>query len=194
MLLSEFSLSPGVYESEDHLCNILNDNIKKTGLQKYYEFSFSDITKKITLTFPSEDNRWYKVCLSKALAIKTGFYQEHNVSECFDIIGRGGSDRISEFTTRIDEIDQLFVSCDLAANFHQVGSVRVPVLAIVPASNENFGSNVIFEPNTLIWLPLKRKTFNSAQTYISDKTGNHIPFTSGTSVVRVQIRRKSFLP
>ena len=187
--IGEIEISPGYYESGDILVKVLNDYIKDKGLEDYYMFLYDKISQKLVLSFPSEDDRWYKVCFSKDLARKTGFYS--NETKCYNIHGRGGSSHFAEYTIRLDEIDQLFVSCDLASDLHQVGNRRTPVLSIVPAFNVSFGDNVIFEPKTLIWLPLKRKSFNSAHTYISDAQGRNVPFTSGTSIVRVEIRRKS---
>ena len=156
-----------------------------------FEFTYDSVSRKFSVIFKNDDERWYGICFSKDLGRKIGFYEEK--SEYVMKIGRGNSNHLANFTTRIDELEQLFVSCDLAQNNHLVADKRVPVLHIVPGHNGSFGDNVIFEPKWLVWLPLKRKSFNTAECYISDAQGRSVLFSSGVSVVRLMIRRKGIL-
>ena len=204
--LGVIGIPSGFYSSEIELAKVINNLIAKKGLQDYFTVSYDEISRKLSISFPSSDNRWYKICFSYDIARKSGFYEDEEKKsddtitktvpdneKIYQVYGRGGGTHYGNYTTRLDEIDQLFVYCDLASELHQVGSDRSPLLAIVPASNGGFGVNVIFEPKTLIWLPLKRKSFNTAHVYIADAQGRKIPFTSGTSIVRVEIRRRAIL-
>ena len=128
--------------------------------------------------------------MSKDISRKLGFLNFPCEQECFSVYGKSGKTIEGGYTVRTDESDQIFVSCDLAQNQHVVGDIKSPLLHIVPSSGK-FGDILIFEPKSLIWLPIKRGSFDSAEIYITDPQGRNIPFTFGTSIVRVDIRRKN---
>ena len=188
--LANFSLKSGVYESGHVLQEEINNKIIEKGLHGYYDFEYDDITKKMKLSFTDTDNRWYKVHMSDDLARKLGFINFPSEHNWVSVYGKPGKMIEGGFTVRIDEIDQIFVACDLVQNNHVVGDIKSPLLHIVPSSG-SFDSVINFEPSTLLWLPIKRKTFDMAEVYITDAQGRNIPFSSGTSVVRVDIRRKN---
>ena len=188
--LANFSLKSGVYESGNVLQEEINKKITETGLNEYYDFEYDDITKKMKLPFTDPDNRWYKVHMSDDLARKLGFINFPSEQKWVSVYGKPGKDIEGGFTVRIDEIDQIFVTCDLVQNNHVVGDIKSPLLHIVPSSGP-FDSVINFEPSTLLWLPIKRKSFDTAEVYITDAQGRNIPFSSGTTVVRVEIRRKN---
>ena len=187
--LANFSLKSGVYESGNILQDEINNKITEAGLNEYYGFEYDNITKKMKLSFTDSDNKWFKVHMSNDLARKLGFMNFSSEQNWVSVYGKPGKKIEGGFTVRIDEIDQIFVTCDLVQNNHVVGDIKSPLLHIVPSSGP-FDSVIDFEPSTLLWLPLKRKTFDTAEVYITDAQGRNIPFSSGTTVVRVEIRRR----
>ena len=189
--LTKIILPPGCYTDGEHIQTEMNNKLKTAGFGEMFRFSYDSILRKFSVEFLAQDNKWYCVKFSKDLGRKIGIYSEKE--DFSTVVGRGGTIHLAEFTIRVDEIDQLFVSCDLVQSSHLVGDKKVPVLHIVPGYNGKFGDNVIFEPKWLVWLPLKRKSFHTAECYISDAQGRNIPFTSGVSVVRLMTRKKGIL-
>ena len=188
--LSSFTIKHGVYENSEDLIQAINNKINEIGLDHYFSFEYDNISKKISISFSDPEERWFKVSLTKDLTRKLGFLNFKCDQGWVSVYGQSGQTREGGYTVRLDEIDQIFVTCDLAQNLHVVGDIKSPLLHIVPSYGK-FGDTIVFEPKTLIWLPIKRKSFDTAEIYITDAQGRNIPFSSGTSIVRVDIRRKN---
>jgi len=68
-----------------------------------------------------------------------------------------------------------------------VGDVRAELLCIIPAEARTLKS-AIYSPHHLHYLPVTRNNFNSIKIDIRDVRGNHVPFSSGHSVVKLHFR------
>ena len=187
-LIDKIVIPSGVYENESELV----EKLKKIYTEEsIFRFEYDSMTKKITIEILGTENYWYKICMSKDLARKLGFQNYPVDSEDHIYVHSKANQTITaKHTVRLNELDQIFVTCDLAENLHIVGDIKTPLLHIIPVSGK-FNDIINFEPKTLIWLPLKKNSFTTSEVYITDAQGRNVPFSSGISIVRVNIRRKN---
>ena len=90
----------------------------------------------------------------------------------------------------LDEVDLLYVHCDLAADSHLVGDKRVPLLAAVSVQGR-MGEVVHYEPRVLDWLPVRSSYVSTIEVLITDGAGRRVPFETGATLVKVHLRRRS---
>lgn len=189
--LFSVQIPSGCYTSMSQVVKTISDLIKKEGYKDYVSFSFDTVSNKISVKFNDGLEIQYtaRIILDPGLVRKLGWMRTGYFGPVA-IIGNRGYEETAPYVGRLDEIEQLFISCDIAQNCHIVGDKETPILQIF-SSKGNFQEMLSFEPKNLVWLPLRRNQFKDAMCIITDATGETVPFESGTSIVRVQIRRVS---
>ena len=90
----------------------------------------------------------------------------------------------------LDEVDLLYVHCDLAADSHLVGDKRVPLLAAVSVQGR-MGEVVHYEPQMLDWLQVRSGYVSTIEVLITEGAGRRVAFEKGATLVKVHLRRRS---
>lgn len=190
--LFSVEIPAGCYTSMSQVAETINVLIEKEGYEDYLKFTHQAVSNKFSVEYKNgvEENT-AQVLFSHALARKLGWMRGGpTYTGSIGILGVAGYKEEAPHVARLDEIEHLFISCDIAQNCHIVGDKETPLLQIF-CSNGNFQQLLSYEPKNLVWLPLRRNQFQDAMCIITDATGETIPFESGTAIVRVQIRRVS---
>jgi len=84
-------------------------------------------------------------------------------------------------------MQNLYVYTDDLIEPQIVGDVRAELLCVIPAEERTLKS-AIYTPQDLHYLPVVRNNFSSIKIDIRDVRGNHVPFSSGHSVVKLHFR------
>lgn len=87
--------------------------------------------------------------------------------------------------------DQLYVYTDICEP-HTVGDTQAALLRIVSldTSKYKFGGNIVRQFAPIHYVPLLHYSFQNIVIDIRDQYGEHAPFTSGTSIVTLHLRKK----
>ena len=142
--------------------------------------------EKLVLSFHELlENHRLRIKLSPDLARKLGWAHQQ-----IEIDGFAGISIFSPGVIRIDELDVLYVNCDLARDDHVVGDVMQPLLQTISVKGSH-GDMITYEPQNISWLPLRKSYFSSTEVMICDGRGRLVPFERGTSIVQVHIRKRS---
>ena len=88
----------------------------------------------------------------------------------------------------IDPIDSLYVYCDIIES-RIVGDVLAPLLRVIPVKGKH-GETILKSYENVHYVPLQRKTFQTMEIDIRDRTGKAVPFERGTLSVTLHFRRK----
>ena len=189
--LFSVEIPTGYYSTVTEVVETINGLIEKQGYENYLDFTYHDVSNKISTHFKDglEENT-AEIVFSHDLARKLGWVRDSSYNGSIAVLGGAGYSEKAPHVPRLDEIEQLFVSCDIAQNYHIVGDKETPLLQIF-CSKGKFQQLLSYEPKNLVWLPLRRNQFKDAMCIITDATGATIPFESGTAIVRVLIRRVS---
>ena len=91
----------------------------------------------------------------------------------------------------MDPVDSLYVYCDVVEP-RVVGDSQVPLLRIVPAEGDH-GQLVTRIYENVHYVRLQRKSFQTIEINIRDRTGNIVPFEQGTLNVTVHFRQRKRL-
>lgn len=91
----------------------------------------------------------------------------------------------------MDPVDSLYVYCDVVEP-RVVGDSRVSLLRIVPAEGLH-GELVTRTYENVHYVRLQRKTFQTIEINIRDRTGNTVPFEQGTLNVTLHFRQRKRL-
>ena len=177
--LCTVSLPSGHYRTPQALIEALNGD---ENCSRLIWIDYADQDQRVTVSLISH---WsLQVTLSPDLAVKLGWSHEETVLYLNE--DRGWIK--SPGAVNLDEVDMIFVNCDLAADSHHVGDQMVPLLKTISPSGA-YGDFVQYEPMVIDWLPLRSRSISLAHVLITDATGRSIPFESGRCSVRLHIRR-----
>ena len=91
----------------------------------------------------------------------------------------------------MDPVDSLYVYCDVVEP-RVVGDSQVPLLRIVPAEGDH-GQLVTRIYENVHYVRLQRKSFQTIEINIRDRTGNIVPFEQGTLNVTLHFRQRKRL-
>ena len=91
----------------------------------------------------------------------------------------------------MDPVDSLYVYCDVVEP-RVVGDSQVPLLRIVPAEGDH-GQLVTRIYENVHYVRLQRKSFQTIEINIRDRTGNIVPFEQGTLNVTLHFRQRKHL-
>ena len=92
----------------------------------------------------------------------------------------------------MDPVDSLYVYCDVVEP-RMVGDSQVPLLRIVPAEGDH-GQLVTRIYENVHYVRLQRKSFQTIEINIRDRTGNIVPFEQGTLNVTLHFCQRKRLP
>ena len=88
----------------------------------------------------------------------------------------------------IDPIQSLYVYSDLIES-RIVGDVSAPLLRIVPVLGKH-GETVMKSYENVHYIPIQRRSFETVEIDIRDRTGKKVPFERGTLNVTLHFRRR----
>ena len=177
-------LRPGHYGSPDKVMDILNAKAVPSGVR----FIYSSITQRVTVkTVTGRPSTILSVelVLSPDLAYKLGW---PDVEQGL-VLAHQSSRIVSPGVMNLEEVEVLYVNCDLASPSHVVGSSLVPLLKTVAVKGQ-YGAAVQFEPMVLDWIPVRHRRITTASVLITDSTGRLVPFERGRCSVKVHLRRR----
>ena len=183
-------LRPGYYDSPQRVVRALNNSAR----QMPVNFRYGSVTGKIFAKaqyFVKDSRKWpqLEVKLSPDLAYKLG-WEDREQQLCFR--EEAPEEIESPGVAQMSDVDVLYINCDLAGDYHIVGSSKVPLLkSVAVKSGAIHGDTVLFEPRVLDWIPLRHKRITSVEVLITDSTGRPVPFERGRSSIKVQLRRRS---
>ena len=204
----------GHYESPNMLVKQINDAISDIEtIRNSIRFSYNEISKKITITFDKESIGSTSIAMSKGLTELLGFehvalkeniiLNEHkvelarNISEALP----EGSDGLIELIpnkaysyigTNVCDLQKgfysLYVYCDVVEHV-LVGDTKAPLLRTVNVSGKKESMvNRIFQ--TVQYVPVGKKQFDTIEIDIRDDAGRKIPFQRGRVIVTLHFRLK----
>lgn len=178
------ALLPGHY---DNVAIVLRELRMTRGVyQSFIDFEYAEVMEKIIFKFDTQlADQILRIKLSPNLARKLGWAHQE-----VEIAGSGGTIVFSPGVIRIDELDAIYVNCDLARDDHVVGHVMQPLLQTVCVKGSH-GDMMTYEPQNISWLPLRKSFYTSTEVMICDGQGRLVPFERGTCIVQVHIRRRS---
>ena len=202
----DVSPPPGHYDSPEALVKQINSTIaSKENKKNLIRFSYNEISKKITLHFSSDAKLPTFLIMSKMFAELAGFsfadikpiLSEHEsedkrkeeVGNWWKIKGTANRNITG---TNVCDLQRgfysLFVYCDVVEHV-VVGDVKAPLLRTVNITGkEGLTVNRIFQ--TVQYVPVQRKQFNTIEIDIRDDTGRPVPFQRGKVIVTLHFRRK----
>ena len=95
--------------------------------------------------------------------------------------------RVTDSVVDMNPLDSLYVYCDVVEP-RVVGDSLTPLLRIVPVEGEH-GEIVTRIYNNVHYVRVQRKTFQTLEVNIRDRTGKKVPFERGTLNVTLHFRR-----
>ena len=148
--------------------------LKKTEVHKGVEISYNRVNQKTKF----DVKEGYIFHVSKELSELLGFHDKDFSS------GEYYSEEVSDK----NGLYSLYVYCPILEP-RTVGDIKVPLLRIVPIEGVN-GDFVSKSFETIHYIPLQYKRFETIEIYIRDDTGNPIPFQWGKVIVTLSFRRR----
>lgn len=167
----------GHYSSPSQILNVLNDS----RLSDVLRYSYSSIDQKIRIVIRWGDR--VRVRFSADLSLKLGWPPGKTV-----LWLSPGETLVAPNVLNLDNLDLIFVHCDIAQDSHIVGGQLLPLLKTVSVSGY-YGDNTNYEPKIVDWLPLRASSFHTARVLITDAEGQTVPFEKGNCSVKVHLRR-----
>ena len=174
-----FRVESGHYETVEQLIQTLN---ALEGLGEHLEFSYSKVQQKVTMKVKS--GRFRRLRLSNQLAGKLGW----PFARLEKLVPDSGETFTAPSVANLDEIDLIYVYCDMAADRHIVGNRRTALLKTVSVKGEH-GDRIQYEPRIVDWFPLRCNVFETVSVLITDGRGKPVPFEKGACTVTVHVRR-----
>ena len=95
--------------------------------------------------------------------------------------------RVTDSVVNMNPLDSLYVYCDVVEP-RVVGDSLTPLLRIVPVEGEH-GELVTRIYTNVHYVRVQRKTFQTLEVNIRDRTGKKVPFERGTLNVTLHFRR-----
>ena len=148
--------------------------LKKTEVHKGVEISYNRVNQKTKF----DVKEGYIFHVSKELSELLGFHDKDFSS------GEYYSEEVSDK----NGLYSLYVYCPILEP-RTVGDIKVPLLRIVPIEGVH-GDFVSKSFQTIHYIPLQYKRFETIEIYIRDDTGNPIPFQWGKVIVTLSFRRR----
>ena len=167
---------PGYYPVKDILLYVNSklDNVK---------MGINESSQKVTIN--NSDVNDLKIELSNTLSNILGFESESILS-----ISAGG-EVTAPFICNPHPNDQLYVYSSMLSAEHIVGGGLTNLLCICPIKSNTFNETVVYEPNNLTFLPIKRQHFLYSTIYICNHLGHEVSFERGPLEVHLRLRRVS---
>ena len=174
-----FFIPEGYYSSVELLLNEIAQNGNKAMLTtgNKIRLRYNPITRKVRFSHDHECTMTVPEHIRKMIGMEWEYFT----------IGRMKTTQVVD----MDPIDSLFVYCD-AAEPRVVGDSQVPLLRIVPAEGDH-GELVTRVYENVHYVRLQRKSFQTIEINIRDRTGNKVPFEQGTLNVTLHFRQRKRL-
>jgi hypothetical protein len=204
----DISPPAGHYENPDELVKQINISIAEVEKKPSVRFSYNDISKKISVKFLDELKYSTSIKMTKSLAELLGF--EWTVMREFteEFANLDTDKQFAEDKAGMLEMTPLgkiaytgSLVCDLQRGFHSlfvycdiaehvvVGDVKVPLLRTVNISGKE-GVMISKIYQTVQYVPIQRKQFDTIEIDIRDDTGRRVPFQRGKVIVTLHFRLK----
>ena|SRR5437868_7973522 len=167
----------GHYSKVEQITTLLNNHHTLGNFMKFHWESLTNTVKP--KTFISSDMRF---SVEFGDEIKTMLGIENDEEEMVS------KKPVNLFSTMPRE---LYVYCDIVEP-QLVGDTAAPLLRIVPVENvEKFGHVNCKIYNSLHYMPVMKKYFDTVEIDILTGTGDLAPFEFGSSIVKVHFRKRS---
>lgn len=191
MHMSDISPPPGFYETPDVLIKQINDGIIRLDKTDTTRFLFNSISKKISIYFDPNRKKNASIKISKILAELMGFSSDTYVSKDGKWVHIFPNDKSNYYHGEsVCDLQRgfysLYIYCDIVENV-VVGDVKVPLLRVVNINGKE-GLTVSRLFNTVQYVPIQRKQFDTIEINIRDDTGRLVPFERGKVVVTLHFR------
>lgn len=197
---TKVAISDGYYKSNNELIEKLNESIKCVGdeeLVNAFKFKYDTITRICTLHIevPDDANNFsLKISpkLKEILNISDNLVDlEPYKPKCSTKMD--SNTKVLRFTLkgkdtmRLNSIYNIMVYCDLA-NPTIVGDADAPLLRTVPVEDEHWKYQSS-SPNKLQFIPASKREIRTISIYIFSDFGELVPFTSGRTIVTLELRK-----
>lgn len=197
---TKVTLSDGYYKSNEELIQKLNDGIKCIGgeeLVDTFKFEYDNITRICTLFIDIPDEASdFSLKISPALSAILNITDNLADLEVFESKCPSKPDKksnVSRFilkgkdTMRLTTIYNILIYCDLAKP-SVVGDVDAPLLRAVAVEDGHWKYQST-SPSQLQFIPVSKREIRTVSIYIFSDFGEIVAFTSGRTIVTLQLRR-----
>ena len=179
LVRKSFFIRAGYYP---HIYDLLNEIQNKTNealqdADNSIQLTYDGITGKISVMFSRPCSLSLPLHIRKIIGLPRGSWDATN--------SNGGD------VSDLDPVDSLFVYCDVLEH-RVVGDSQVPLLRIVPVEGSH-GELVTRIYENVHYVRLQRKTFQTIEINIRDRTGINVPFEAGTLNVTLHFRQRKRL-
>ena len=199
----DLNIPPGYYETVKDVTDQLNTYVRKLfsspvkvwqtdnkdnaifaekfiGDTYWPSFKYNDVNRRVYCSIPP--NMTLK--FSKEMTTLLGMRQQTMTNNDKDTTLVKGHN-VSDITAGIQN---LHIYCDVL-EMTPLGDSLVPLLRIVPVSDEKYGSNVTKYYESPRYVPLQKKQFDSIEIDIRDSFGEKIAFETGQVIVTLHFKR-----
>ena len=140
---------------------------------------FSHAKGKISMRLHEHPDFHYAIKFSRDLARMLGLDEDITYSQ------NTTAKRVASLVA--GSIHSVYIYCDILEHV-AVGDTRAPLLRIVDKPERTHG-NVHHTLNPILYVPLQKKNFDTAEINIMTDTGVPVPFRSGKAFVVLEFRR-----
>ena len=174
----DVNLKPGKYDDCEQLVDAISEALSSYVEVNTITLKFNKISKRVYLTVKAGEAIWFAETLSQMLGFGT---RTVFVGPILELEGENVCDINRGFYN-------LYCYCSLAEPI-MVGDTQVPLLRIVPITGKH-GDFVTQTYQSIQYVPLNHKEFDTVEINIKDDTGKSVPFETGKVVVVLHLRRR----
>lgn len=181
----EFQIKIGNYKDVQSLVNVINQGLNE--IIKYKLIEYNTASRRVKILKPEENQPilYNAVHFENKLALQLGFTKEDNILK-FDESPNPASVHYGLF-------DRMFIYCDII-DTQIIGHIEAQVLKILTCQNMNDDySSYAKEFHNLEYVNVAKKEFDSIDINIKTITGEPMPFTHGTSILKLKFEKLSHI-